>query len=89
MPMIENRIAKLEQHVRDHGRPARAPGVSVEAMAEIRRVAAVCETAGQLARYLKTLEPAAETVVSLDQRQREDVCRAAFARAVWEDVRGD
>jgi hypothetical protein len=86
MPMIESRIAKLEQMTRDQGGELRIPGVTDDEMNEIRRVAGTCNTADGLIAYLRTRLPADEqAVVSLEDRRRADAVLAAAARTLFEE----
>lgn len=89
MSIIEGRLAKLEQIARAHNGGARLPGVAEEAMHEVRRVAAVCSSANELAAYLHTrLPPTEEDVVSLEAKRISDAALAATARSIFEEVNG-
>ena len=63
-------------------------GISDEAMREILRVAAVCESWERLDDYLRSIELGDDAEVAfLDGRRQRDAARRAFARAVFEEVR--
>lgn len=90
MSNIESRLAKLEELTKHRNAGDRLPGVSAEAMEEIRRVAAVCPNWQRFADYLKTLVPADDQkVVGIEDMRRADAVRAAFARSVFEESEAD
>lgn len=90
MSSFKSRLAKLEEISRLRNGVHRVPGVPEETMTEIRRVAAVCATAHELAAFLATLLPDEERdVISIDDRQRRDAVLAATARSIMDEIDTD
>jgi hypothetical protein len=86
MSSIEQRVSKLEKS--RHATSSRFPGIPAEAMREIRRVAAVCETPVQLEGYLKTIEqPEDGGVTSIEVREQSNAARRALSRTIFEEAR--
>lgn len=88
MSMIKTRVAKLEELSRDQNGVLRVPGIPADEMLEIRRVAATCGSPDELTAYLRTRLPDETTsIVSLEDRRRDDAVLGALARTIFEEVR--